>query len=117
MLTGKKKSYFKFEYWWLETEGFTEKIKEWWNSFRFKGKPSFVLMAKLRALKEMLKEWSKTTQGNLATQKQLVLNPLAELEKMQEQRNLGTDEIASRVTLNMEFEDIAKRGDCLETKV
>ena len=29
------KSYFKFDNWWLNTEGFVEKIKGWWESFVF----------------------------------------------------------------------------------
>ena len=29
------KSYFKFEGWWLETDGSNERIKEWWSSFIF----------------------------------------------------------------------------------
>lgn len=31
------KSYFKFEGWWLETEGFEERIRNWWTSFDFEG--------------------------------------------------------------------------------
>ncbi|KAG5630999.1 hypothetical protein H5410_002716 [Solanum commersonii] len=64
------RSYFKFENWWLTIEGFNEKVKEWWESFRFSGKPDFVLVAKLKALKGKLKEWSKTIHGNLGAQKQ-----------------------------------------------
>ncbi|KAG5624656.1 hypothetical protein H5410_009874 [Solanum commersonii] len=30
------KSYFKFENWWLEVEGHTEKVTGWWDSFRCK---------------------------------------------------------------------------------
>ncbi|WMV18956.1 hypothetical protein MTR67_012341, partial [Solanum verrucosum] len=29
------KSYFKFENWWLHTEGFLERVKEWWTSLTF----------------------------------------------------------------------------------
>ncbi|KAG5577467.1 hypothetical protein H5410_057601 [Solanum commersonii] len=35
-----KKSYFKFESWWLEVEGFKEKVKEWWCSFVVEGRES-----------------------------------------------------------------------------
>lgn len=41
------KSYFKFEGWWLETEGFNERIKDWWTSFEFEGRPDFILASKL----------------------------------------------------------------------
>ncbi|XP_060216839.1 uncharacterized protein LOC132644270 [Lycium barbarum] len=65
-------SYFKFENWWLDTEGFNERVKGWWDSFNHSGKPDYILVTKLKALKGKLKEWSKTTQGNLGIQKQKV---------------------------------------------
>ncbi|XP_060178322.1 uncharacterized protein LOC132608294 [Lycium barbarum] len=84
----KTNSYFKFENWWLKTEGFNERVKTWWESFNYSGKPDFILVAKLKALKGKLKEWSKTTQGNLGMQKQVVLAQLAELEEIQDHRIL-----------------------------
>lgn len=62
---GSTKSYFKFENWWLTTEGFNDRVKGWLGSFHFQGEPDFVPVAKLRALKEKLKEWSKTSQGKI----------------------------------------------------
>lgn len=50
------KSYFKFENWWLQTEGFKERVKEWWDSFKYEGSPDYILMAKLKALKVKLKD-------------------------------------------------------------
>ncbi|KAF3666149.1 3-hydroxyisobutyryl-CoA hydrolase-like protein 2, mitochondrial [Capsicum annuum] len=60
-------------------------------------KPDYILASKLKALKTKLKEWSKTTQGNLGAQKQNVLSQLVELDMIQEQRELNEEEIASRV--------------------
>ncbi|XP_070041457.1 uncharacterized protein [Nicotiana tomentosiformis] len=57
------KSYFKFENWWLLTEGFKDKIKNWWDSFSCAGRPDYVLTFKLKALKEKLKDWIKSIQG------------------------------------------------------
>lgn len=37
-----RKSYFKFENWCLEVEGFKDKVKDWWNSFPNNGRPSYV---------------------------------------------------------------------------
>lgn len=51
-----KKSYFKFETWWLEVDGFKDKVKEWWESFTVNGRPGFVLAEKLKLLKAKLKE-------------------------------------------------------------
>ncbi|KAG5619929.1 hypothetical protein H5410_005147 [Solanum commersonii] len=75
---GSTKSYFKFKNWWLTTE------------------------AKLRALKEKLKEWSKISQGNLKQQKQLVLNQLADIVRIQDQRFW---------TLTTELEEIVKNEE------
>ncbi|WMV19032.1 hypothetical protein MTR67_012417 [Solanum verrucosum] len=77
-----------------------------WENANFIGKSDYVLVAKLKALKEKLKEWSKTTQGNLGTQKQNVLKQLAELEKIQENRTLRPEEITSKAALISVFEDI-----------
>ncbi|PHT83702.1 hypothetical protein T459_12145 [Capsicum annuum] len=52
------KSYFKFQAWWLEAEGFNDKIKDWWGSFEIVGRPDFILAAKLIALKTKVEEWN-----------------------------------------------------------
>ncbi|WMV34480.1 hypothetical protein MTR67_027865 [Solanum verrucosum] len=62
-------SYFKFENWWLQTENFKEMVKIWWDSSIFRGKLDFILASKLKYLKGKLKEWSRTSQGNLGLQK------------------------------------------------
>ncbi|WMV43213.1 hypothetical protein MTR67_036598 [Solanum verrucosum] len=76
-----RRSYFKFENWWLQTKGFLDRVKMWWNSIVCEGRPDFILAFKLRALKDKLKEWAKTSNGNLAMQKQNILAKLAELEE------------------------------------
>lgn len=77
------KAYFKFENWWLQTEGFIDRIEEWWKSFTCQGRPDFILAYKLKALKAKLKDWSKTIEGNLVRQKTSILNQLAEMEEVQ----------------------------------
>lgn len=104
-------SYFKFENWWIQTEGFKDRIKNWWSSFRYEGSPDYILQCKLRDLKNKLKAWSKTIKGNLGLQKKNALIQLAELEEIQESRGLQDEEIASRVTLMMELEDIARKEE------
>ncbi|CAN4116718.1 unnamed protein product [Withania somnifera] len=37
------KSYFKFENWWLNTEGFTYKVSSWWKSFAFHVRSDYIL--------------------------------------------------------------------------
>ncbi|WMV08580.1 hypothetical protein MTR67_001965 [Solanum verrucosum] len=78
------KSYFKFEGWWLETKGFNERIKDWWTSFEFEGRPDFILASKLKAMKTKLKDWSVSTYGNLEKRKKEMLNRVHEFDKIQQ---------------------------------
>ena len=59
---------FKFENMWLEEEGFKDKMKTWWGS-KFTGTSSFNLDAKLRALKDILKNWNKEVFGLIENKK------------------------------------------------
>ena len=54
---------FRFENIWLKVEGFKELIRDWWQSFEFRGTYSYVLMEKIKALKVKLKEWNKGVFG------------------------------------------------------
>ncbi|WMV55749.1 hypothetical protein MTR67_049134 [Solanum verrucosum] len=79
------KSYFKFEGWWLETEGFNERIKDWWTSFEFEGRPDFILASNLKAMKTKLKDWSSRplTEGE-TLQKASVVKEFEEYAKKEE---------------------------------
>ena len=46
---------FRFENMWLKEEGFKDLLKDWWQGLNFKGSSSFILAAKLKALKGILK--------------------------------------------------------------
>ena len=54
-------SLFRFENMWLKVEGFKDLLKLWWEGDNFNGSSSFILAAKLKALKSILKEWNRTT--------------------------------------------------------
>ncbi|WMV08407.1 hypothetical protein MTR67_001792 [Solanum verrucosum] len=86
-------------------------VKIWWDSSIFRGKPDFILASKLKYMKGKLKEWRRTRQGNLGLQKQSILNQLADLERIQDQRQLTDDESYLRAVLTVEFEDNAKREE------
>lgn len=105
------KSYFKFENWWLNTEGFTDRISSWWYSFTFHGKPDYILACKLKALKEKLKEWSKEERGNLQIQKTNLLNKMASLDSLMENRALTEDEVSLKATTFMEYEELIKNEE------
>ena len=50
------KTPFRFENMWLQTEGFSSLIKNYWDHFRWMGKPALQLPKKLKLVKE-LKKW------------------------------------------------------------
>ncbi|KAG6667897.1 hypothetical protein CIPAW_01G132300 [Carya illinoinensis] len=56
---------FKFEDMWLKKEGFVDLVRNWWNSYLFKGNPSKVLAGKLKALKKDLKTWNEQEFGDI----------------------------------------------------
>jgi hypothetical protein len=49
------RQYFKFENTWLKSEGFIDRVKQWWTSYLFQGSLSFILARKLKALKVYLR--------------------------------------------------------------
>ena len=59
---------FRFENMWLE-KGFKDKMKTWLESLNFIGTSNFILDAKLRALKNILKNWNKEEFGLIETKK------------------------------------------------
>ena len=54
---------------WLEEEGFKDKMKTWWGSLNCTRTSSFILDAKLRALKDILKNWNKEVFGLIKNKK------------------------------------------------
>jgi len=111
-----KKSYFKFENWWLEVEGFRERVKEWWNSFPNTGRPSYNLANKLKLLKKELTQWSKSHRLNWKKKKEGILLQISSWEILQDLRALSDDEILQKSHLPMEFEEVAKREEIAWTQ-
>ena len=60
---------FRFELMWLKKEGFKETLKGWWQNLKFHGSYSFILSAKLKALKGILKTWNTEVFGLVETNK------------------------------------------------
>ena len=63
--------YFKFENMWLKSEGFVERIKQWWILYHFEGTTNFIFANKLKALKRDLKEWNKQSYGDIRENKNI----------------------------------------------
>nr|XP_009603407.1 exodeoxyribonuclease-like [Nicotiana tomentosiformis] len=63
--------------WWLNTEGFLEKIKIWWQSYDVNGTPDFILVQKLKLLKKDLTIWNREEFGNIAVKRGITLEELS----------------------------------------
>ena len=54
---------FRFELMWLKYEGFKDILKGWWQNLHFYGSFDFILSAKLKVLKGILKAWNRDVFG------------------------------------------------------
>uniref|UniRef100_A0A0V0HVN8 Putative ovule protein n=1 Tax=Solanum chacoense TaxID=4108 RepID=A0A0V0HVN8_SOLCH len=105
------KSYFKFENWWLNTEGFIDKIRSWWEFFCIYRKPDYILACKLKALKGKLKEWSKEEKGNLLLERSILLNKMATLDSIIDNRALTGEEAALKAITLLEYEELLENEE------
>ncbi len=110
MIGGKRS--FKFENMWLKTEGFVDRVKNWWSTYTFTGSPSFILASKLKALMEDLKCWNKYVFGDVNL-KQLQL--LADLSQFDEQEELGGLSQADRDSRKAVLSELDKLAHLKET--
>lgn len=101
-------SYFKFENMWVQAEGFLNHVKEWWNSYDAVGSPDFILVQKLKYLKQNISIWNREVFGKLEDQKRQALNELASLEQSTEGRSQIEAEKARTFSLQAQLEQIAK---------
>ena len=101
------RSAFKFENMWLKEEGFVERVRHWWNEYRFSGSPSFILAHKLKALKEDLKKWNKEEFGDLAFRKKCLLFELLGLDAREDLSGLSQEEQSCRIHIKGEIAHLA----------
>jgi len=83
---------FKFENMWLKAEGFVERVRLWWTSYHFQGSPSFIFSQKLKALKIDLKRWNEKEFGNVEVHKNMLMEDLCALDRLEEQHSLAPEE-------------------------
>jgi hypothetical protein len=110
-LTGGKRS-FKFENMWLKTEGFVDRVKDWWSTYSFIGTPSFVLASKLKALKDDLKMWNKHVFGDVSLKQ---LQFCSELSRLDEKEELGGLSHADRDRHKVVISELHKLAHLEET--
>ena len=87
---------FKFENMWLEFEGFSGLIKEWWREAQVEGFASYIVAKKLKFVKEKLKKWNRDVFGEIKTQKYNLLGIINSLDVKEETSSLTSVEIQQR---------------------
>lgn len=105
-----KISYFKFENWWLNVEGFNDMVQRW-NGFVVEGCPDYKFSITLKMLKQKLEVWSKTTLFEFSNKRNNLLEELAETDRTQDNRDLTEDEMMVRATIFVELEVLAKNEE------
>ena len=94
---------FRFENMWLKEEGFTDQIREWWQSVTFRGTSSYVMMEKIKALKAKLKVWNKDVFGKVEENKISALIKVAFWDNLVCQRPLSSVELDERMSAMEDF--------------
>ena len=102
-LHGGKKP-FRFENMWLKDEGFLERVSSWWETYLFQGTPSFSLANKLKMLKLDLKRWNVEEFGNIGLRVQNLWKDFNELEVIEDDRVLTTEESREKDRIRGELE-------------
>jgi hypothetical protein len=95
-----------------KAEGFVDRVRRWWLSYRFHGSPSFILVQKLKALKADLKIWNEQMFGNVEIHKKALLEELCALESLEEVRAFVNEEKLRKCVVISELE----KDTLLETK-
>ena len=94
---------FRFELMWLRFEGFKETLKGWWQSLHFYGSFSFILFAKLKALKGILKAWNKEVFGKIETNKEDALRRVSFWDDREKERGLALEEVEEHAKARADF--------------
>ena len=92
---------------WLKFRGFRELLKGWWQNLKFPGSFSYILAAKLKALKGILKSWNMEVFGRVEVKKKEALQRVSFWDGMEKQRELVLEEREERIMAKEEFKSWA----------
>ena len=98
---------FRFELMWLKFRGFRELLKGWWQNLKFHGSFSYILAAKLKALKGILKSWNMEVFGKVEVKKKEALQRISFWDDLEKQRELVLEEMEERIMAKEEFKSWA----------
>ena len=96
-------------------------MKGWWQNLQFHGSYSFILSAKLKSLKGILKIWNKDVFGKVETNKKDALRRVSYWDDLEKERDPNLEEAEGRVNARDDFkrwalaEEISWRQKSRET--
>ena len=91
---------------WFKGEGFTDRVKQWWDLYHVSGSPSSMLVQKLKLLKLDLKRWNVEVFGDVNAKKNEVLSRIQDLDMVEEQRILSSEERSSHQQYKAEYKNL-----------
>ena len=78
-------------------------MKGWWQNLQFHGSYSFILSAKLKALKGILKTWKREVFSIVETNKKDALRRVTFWDNLEKERDLKLEEVEERVKARADF--------------
>ena len=87
---------FRFELMWLKFRGFREPLKDRWQNMKFHGSDNFIIAAKLKALKGILKTWNKEVFGKVEVKKKEAHRKVSFWDDLEKDRELVLEEREER---------------------
>ena len=88
---------------WLKAEGFKELLKSWGQNLNFCSSHSYILVAKLKALKGLLKSWTKEVFGEVGSRKSKALRGVTFWDDREKDKVLTLEEVEARATTKEDF--------------
>ena len=87
----------------MKAEGFKELLKSWWQNLNFCGSHSYILAAKLKALKGLLKSWKKKVFSEVGSRKSEALLRVTFWDDREKDRVLTLEEVKARAATKEDF--------------
>ncbi|RVW89552.1 LINE-1 retrotransposable element ORF2 protein [Vitis vinifera] len=102
---------FRFENMWLQHSSFKENFGRWWSEFQGNGWEGHKFMRKLQFVKAKLKEWNKTSFGELSKKKKDILAVLANFDSLEQEGGLSHELLVQRAFSKGELEELILREE------
>ncbi|RVW35456.1 hypothetical protein CK203_097212 [Vitis vinifera] len=102
---------FRFENMWLQHPSFKESFGSWWREFQGDGWEGHKFMRKLQFLRAKLKEWNKTSFGDLIEREKSILLDLANFDSMEQEGGLSPELLIHRALRKGELKELILREE------